>query len=148
MRGSAFEEIDHTADTGLRITAPNLRELFITGARGMFTLIMPEPDSRAEDAVRHGKKEERRVSLSSADRETLLRDWLAELLYLHTTDRLYFTDFTLDTVRETRLQGTARGIPLSEDFIHSLMDIKAVTYHGLEIRETDEGFVAQVIFDI
>ncbi|GAI44052.1 unnamed protein product, partial [marine sediment metagenome] len=31
---------------------------------------------------------------------------------------------------------------------HLKREIKAVTYHGLEVKEVDRGWEAQIIFDI
>lgn len=148
MTQGGYQEIDHTADTGLRITGETLEELFLQAAEGMFALIRPGNNPLTEEESKKSKSRTRKISLTSPDRESLLKDWLAELLYHHSTDHLYFTGFTIHSIGENHLDAVATGVPITDETVSAFMDIKAVTYHGLEVRETDEGYEATVIFDI
>jgi len=97
------------------------------------------------DAVR--PQQEVHISLDADDLDALLRTWLGELLYTFHTRKLVFSDFTV-SVSEAGLQATARGEPMDVARHELDVEIKAVTWHGLKVQRTDEGWLAEVIVDI
>jgi len=137
-RGS-FEFIDHTADAGIRVEAPTLEDLFETAGLA-FTELVTSADS-VDCRV------ERRFKLEEDDMETLLVSWLQELLYLLDTEDLVFARFQV-RIHDFSLEATAWG-DVFDPNIHTMKtEIKAVTYHQLEVTKNDQGWQAQVIFDI
>ena len=134
--GARFEELSYTADTGLRTFGRDLRELFGNAAYGMFSLIGDL------DGLFHTTQHE--VTVNSPDRESLLRDWLAELLYLHETTGEIFIEFDFKAISDTHLRADVFGTYLAQP----QLEIKAVTYHDLKIEQTTQGFTATVVFDI
>ena len=95
-----YEEIDHTADVGIRAYGRTLGELFANAAEGMFSLI-------AElDTVKPVGEIE--IRLTAEDPPTLLLRWLSELLYVHETRHLLFAAFDVNAA-DGSLQGRARG---------------------------------------
>ena len=137
-RGS-FEFIDHTADAGIRVEAPTLEDLFET-AGSAFTQLVTSVDS-IECRV------ERRFKLQEDDIENLLVSWLQELLYLLDTEDLIFARFQVK-LHDFSLEATAWG-DVFDPNIHTMKtEIKAVTYHQLEVAKSDQGWQTQVIFDI
>ncbi|MFQ5398460.1 MAG: archease [Anaerolineae bacterium] len=137
MTTSGFEVVDHTADWALRIYGRDLPDLLIQAALGMGSLLVADLDS-VPLTVR------RTVSLQAMDRESLLVGWLSELAYWAEEERLIFRQFELCDVSETRLQGTAYGGQAAELQKH----IKAVTYHNLDIQQTETGLVTTIVFDV
>lgn len=134
-----FEEIEHTADVGLRVHGKDLPELFVNAARGMWTLIVPDIDS-IEPVVT------REIELEAMDLEVLLVDWLSELLYLHETEHEAYTQFSVHDISLAHLRAEARGAPVNG---HTLRKhIKAVTFNDLVIEKTAEGFSATIVFDV
>jgi SHS2 domain-containing protein len=137
-RGS-FEFIDHTADAGIRLEAPTLEDLFATAGLA-FTELVTSVDS-VDCRV------ERRFKLEEDDMETLLVSWLQELLYLLDTEDLVFSRFQVK-LHDFSLEATAWG-EVFDPKIHTMKtEIKAVTFHQLEVAKTNQGWQAQVIFDI
>jgi SHS2 domain-containing protein len=137
-RGS-FEFIDHTADAGIKVEAPTLEALFETAGLA-FTELVTSADSL-------DRKVERRFELEEDDIETLLVSWLQELLYLLDTEDLVFARFQVK-LHDCSLEATAWG-DVFDPNIHTMRtEIKAVTYHQLEVARSDRGWQAQVIFDI
>ena len=138
---AGFEEIDHTADIGIRVHANTMTELFIEAANGMFQIILEKqaPPSFTEtfDIVVQAEKP-----------ELLLRAWLAELLYLHATEHVYFSEIIIGELSGTKLHALARGSVMDEAMIRQATEIKAVTYHGLVLAEEDDEYNAEVIFDM
>jgi SHS2 domain-containing protein len=135
-----YELFDHTADVGLRVTAPDLATVFREAAQGFFSIVVEEiprgvPSRRVD------------FRLEAESAEFLLVDWLSELLYVFETKRLLLDAFEVD-LRGTRLTATALARPLDEDRDRLLREVKAVTYHGLRVEATESGWLAEVILDI
>lgn len=132
-----YEEIEHTADVGIRAYGRSLNELFANAAEGMFSLIADLSSVKAVGEVE--------VRLTAEDIPTLLLKWLSELLYIHETQNLLFCKFDVD-VKGTSLQGRARGEAIDKKRHELKLVIKAVTRHRLAV-DAKKGF-AEVIFDI
>jgi len=131
-----YEELEHTAEIGLRVRAATPAALFACAATGMFALIDAQP---GEQRVRHV------VTIESSDAESLLVDWLSELLYWHERGGEIYDQPEITRWSPTRLEaivvGRAARTPPSTS-------IKAVTYHGLRLAEEADGWVAEIYFDV
>jgi len=138
IQGS-FQFIDHTADVGILVTAPTLEGLFETSAFALAEIIT-SVGSVSCRTVRQFHLEEDEV-------EIMLVSWLQELLYLLETEGLVFGRFQVN-LRDSLLEASAWGEPFDPDIHTVKTEIKAVTYHQLEVVKTDRGWQAQVIFDI
>ena len=136
----AFETIDHTADIGVRSFGATEKEAFENAAVGMFSLIT-DLDQISENL-------EFPVDVEAEDRETLLVEWLNELLYIYESNGSLLKRFQIKELGETRLRGTAFGGPVEPGRHEINIDIKAVTYYQLKVRQTDTGWTAEVIFDV
>jgi SHS2 domain-containing protein len=134
----SYEEIDHTADWALRVRGRDLRELLFNAALGMSDLLVANLDEIPLDV-------EKQFELDVLDAESLLVEWLGELAYWAEAEQLVFREFDLSQVTDTHLQAAVRGGRAPDLKKH----IKAVTYHNLEIVETDDGWLeATVVFDV
>ena len=133
----AFEEIDHTADRALRIYGSDLGDLFLNAAQGMNSLMLPAPISGSE-------RQEKFVALEAMDTESLLVDWLSELAYWAEIEMLVFEEFKIESVSSTHIRARLYGTRIKKQKKH----IKAVTYHNLDIVQTNEGMTATVVFDV
>ncbi len=135
-----FEEIPHTADWSFRAFGRDLRELFANAAHALFAMegaAMPSQPGSAPEI-------ERTVAVSGIDYESLLVNWLSELLYLQESNRETYHRFDVQELSPTELRARVHGTPGIE--IDKV--IKAVTYHGLKIQETPQGWEAVVIVDV
>jgi SHS2 domain-containing protein len=128
-------ELEHTADLALEVWAPDLPSLLAEAARGMYRLMGV--------VLADGARQRRRIELTAADRESLLVDFLAELLYLAESEDLAFDVIDLEA-EEDRLRAKLEGAPMRS---HT-KDIKAVTYHHLEVRDTARGVETRIVFDV
>jgi len=141
---SWLHEIDHTGDVGLRVRADTLPQLFERAATGTFHVLTDLSDVHPSETTS--------LTVRGRDREALLLRWLSELNYRHTVDRRLYADFAVSSIRaangEWVLDATVRGEPIDSARHVVYTEIKAVTFHGLEIQRTDDGWVVQVIFDI
>jgi SHS2 domain-containing protein len=128
-------EVEHTADWQLHVWAPNLLSLLEQSARGMYQL----SHTHLCDDARLRREFELRVS----DREILIVDFLSELLYYAEDENIAFDEFQLD-IKADILRAYAQGALISSQ----AKEIKAVTYHGLEVQETENGLEVQIVFDV
>jgi SHS2 domain-containing protein len=130
-----YNEIQHTADWELEVWAPDLPGLFEQAARGMCALqdIQIHPQPRLA----------RQIEITAPDCESLLVKFLNELLYQNEHDGLGFDAYQISVAAE-QVQATVSGAQIA----HQARQIKAVTYHNLEIRQTARGFETRVVFDV
>ncbi|MCI0705453.1 MAG: archease [Planctomycetia bacterium] len=134
------ELFEHTADLGLRATAPNLNTLFEEMAACLVSAMVEDPAS-----VR--PLQEVKIELAGADREFLLFDWLKELLLRFDTDHVLFASFDVQ-VSDTGLTARVRGEtydPARHVLAH---EVKAITYHELKVVQEGNEWLAEVIVDI
>jgi SHS2 domain-containing protein len=132
-----YEIIDHTADIAIKASGKNLEEAFENAAYAMFDIMA---DASSVKAVG-----EMAVEIEADDLGRLLVDWLSELLYICDVDDLLFSEFEVN-ISGNRLTSKAKGEKMDASRHGLKTDIKAVTYHMLEVNP-DENFV-QVLFDI
>jgi SHS2 domain-containing protein len=130
-----YREISHTADWELEVWAPDLVSLLEHAARGMYHLtdlkLAPYP------------RLTRNFEIQFVEPETLLIDFLTELIYLTESERVAFDGFNLEINSELLIA------QLTGSRIKSLAkEIKAATYHNLEIRDSKGGLVANIVFDV
>ena len=134
-----FEILDHTADVGIIAYGTDLKQAFANAAKGLFSLITGLGDV---DEALH-----RDIELTAADEESLLVDWLNELVYYFDAEGILFKRFDITELNNRHLK--ARGYGEKADSAkHELkMGVKAATYHMLKI-EKNNGYRVQVLFDI
>lgn len=136
MENSAgYRELEHTADWQLEVWAPDYPGLLEQAARGMYHL------SGARGQA--GARVDRTFRLRSADPETMLVAFLAELLFYQEQDGLVFDTFNLSMEGEALL-AELHGLPLAG----LDKEIKAVTYHNLQLQHTQQGLQARIVFDV
>lgn len=131
-----WQEIDHTADLAVHLWGDDLRDLFATAARAMFSLIVAPGAVQPERTAA--------IALDAPDVETLLVDWLNELLYLSEAEGVAFTTFEFAHLSLTQLRATARGGPVAEYLDY----VKAATFHNLAVTRTSEGYETEIVFDM
>ncbi len=132
---AGFRELEHTADWELEAWAPDLLSLLEQAARGMYTLA----GARLSDGPRYVRK----IDLPVNDPESLLVNFLAELLFLGEQEGLAFDTFNLK-IEEKRLQASLGGAQL----VLIDKEIKAVTYHNLAVQKTAQGLRVRIVFDV
>ena len=151
-----FTVFDHTADVGLEVRAESLADLLATAARAVFDQALEDWPAAAE------VQEDLRFEISDLFEEVLARPaatpagdlgellvvWLQELLYRFETRRLVplSFDFAAAGPREVRARvGFGRFDPARH---RARLEVKAVTYHGLQVREEGGAWSARFILDV
>jgi SHS2 domain-containing protein len=135
-----FEVFDHTADLGLRIQAADLNVLFAEAGRALLAVVVSNPD-----AVQ--PREQVTLRVASDNREYLFVDFLSELLFLFESKGFLASEFEI-ACDDRGLTATVRGETCDPDRHQLAHEVKAVTYHGLVVAESPDGWWAEVILDI
>jgi SHS2 domain-containing protein len=136
----AYEIMEHPADVGFRAYGATLEELFANAAEAMMSL-----GCALENVEEHERRE---LVARGENLDALLYDWLTEILAIADAEQLVFCRGEVTQVAG----GKARGVVFGEKFDKSRHRagtyIKAVTYHQLQIEQTEEGWRAQVFLDV
>jgi len=137
---SGFELLDHTADMGVRLFGPSLPELVQVAGEGLYAVI--------GELVPEGEARPARFDLAEESLPLLLRDYLADLLLLFEREHRMITQPSVELFEPGRLvvQGQSRPISRSKSTLER--EVKAVTYHGLDLRPVAGGYEARFILDI
>ncbi len=134
------ELFEHTADLGLRATAPTLDSLFAEMAACLACAMVEEP-AVVQPVV------DVKIEIAGTNRDFLLFDWLKSLLMQFDEEHLLFASFEVQ-VNDTGLTAIARG-ELYDPARHVLAhEVKAITYHELKVEPTTAGWIAELIVDI
>ena len=137
-----FEFFEVTADVGYKAYGKTLEEAFENAALAMFEVITDT--SKIEPEI------ERKIEVESEDECALLYDWLSEFLVLLDVDYLVFSKFEVKIEKKKEgfsLKGTAWGEEFNPEVHESRAEVKAVTYHLMDVKQ-DNGVMVQVILDI
>ncbi len=135
-----YETFDHTADLGIRAYGHSLEELFVNAAYALFDQLTDLRKVREEMS--------REISLQGADREDLFVRWLGELLYLCEVHGFLFKKFSFSRLEPASLQAVAEGETFDPARHRFKTEIKAVTYHRVEVKEKDGKWEGRVVFDL
>jgi SHS2 domain-containing protein len=135
-----YELFEHTADLGLRASAATLEELLAEAARGFLAMLVANPHDVRPLQLKT-------VTLAAQEPAYLLFDWLSELLYEFESERLLLSDFGLQ-LKDGQLVAMCRGEPMDAARHQMEHEVKAITYHGLKVEQTADGWCAEVIVDI
>jgi len=146
-----YEYLKHTADLKVKAYGKTLEEAFANVVIGGFDFLI--------DTSKVKKNIEKSISVSAKRIESLLYDFINEILFLLDTEGFLiagFKDFKIkeDKVKEGKgkeginfsLQCTALGDNYKNYKVKG--DIKAITYSEMEIKKEKDGFVVIAVFDI
>ncbi len=131
--------LEHTADMAIEVFGETLRDLFVEAGRGLREMI-------CADAVAKGGKE-KRIEVAGQDEGELLVNWLNEILFLFETG-FFPTDFAVAQIEGGKVRGSVFGEPFDPQRHPIEREVKAVTYHQLNVEQTEEGWKVTVFVDL
>jgi SHS2 domain-containing protein len=143
-----FELLPHTADIKIRVVGDTLKELFTHALVGMFQAIGPHaPDCQRIDnsLICNELSAQHEITIDSPDREALLVDFLSEALYLSDIHNQAYLKAEIHELTDTHISATIYGVQVTS---FEVVEIKAVTYHDLYIKQIDNHWQAEIVFDI
>jgi SHS2 domain-containing protein len=136
----AFRILEHTADIGFEAFGSMREEVFVNAARALINLVVDLDTINPCDEVA--------MEIQGPDPESVLVNWLSELLFLHDADGWLFRDFEILSLHDDSLRALARGEKFQRSRHQAKLQVKAITYHQLALENTPQGWRAQVYVDI
>jgi SHS2 domain-containing protein len=125
---------------GIIVYGGDVKELFANAALALFSLIT-EPESIQE-------KSHLNLTVSSDERDTLLVEWLNELIYFFDAKHILFNRFDIQSLTQNELKATCHGEGFDPMKHKIKRGVKAATYHMLRLDKNNDGYKAQIILDI
>jgi len=132
-----YQNLEHTADLKIRSHGQTLEQVFTNMAQGMYANIIAEKDILKNQAVN------RKLKVKAGDLQSLLVDFLNELVSLSDINNEIYTKYNLH-IKDNELIGEIKGYKIKR----LKLEIKAVTYNELKIEQKENQWIAEVVFDI
>ncbi|MDP4117329.1 MAG: archease [Bacteroidota bacterium] len=139
----SYNYIDHTADIAAEITGSTPEEL-VLGAFALLKNILIEGDIKSF--------EKRKIELKASSLEEIIVDVLSELNYLALVKRWVFNEITDISIKKSKDTWEVFLDVKGEIFNsakHILKEeVKAITYHNLNIKIEDNIYKTSIYFDV
>jgi len=130
-----------TADTAFVAYGKDLNELFENAALAMFEVMVNTKKIKPEV--------ERKVEIKSKDLHSLLFEWLNKLLVFYGSENLAFSKLNVKIDKKNfKLRAKCFGEKIDPERHETKNEVKACTYHKMEIKKVNDIWSAQVIVDI
>lgn len=141
MKRRGFRYIDHPSDLAIEVEGASLEELFLNAAEAMLSAMSEDDmDAGGADAIT------KRIHLHEANTEELLHSFLSEILWCVMQEGYFPLTIGMDSVNGKELDAVLSGIAVHNEMVK--VEIKAVTYHQLQIREKNGKLHTRIIFDV
>lgn len=136
MNSCRYREVEHTADWALHITASDANELFRCAAQGMLSLLGARPAGSPSTTEQ--------IELAGEDLESLLVTWLEEILFMVEARDVACSSIQVSISADCMLDAIVELAPREPVY----KQIKAVTYHNLEIVNVENQLETTIVFDV
>jgi len=138
MGSYSFKILPHPSDVRLQITASTKGELFQGALAGMASIINAGLYKKTQIVKEN-------IKVESLDFDTLLVDFLSEVLAKTDISHAVFNKLKIKKLTNSSLQAEIKG--QKSDYFGQ--EIKAVTHHGLKIKQDKSGnYEVTILFDI
>jgi SHS2 domain-containing protein len=143
MKVPSYTLVDHTADLGIQIQAPNLEELFINAGIVLMDLLL-----KRKTWIQNKSPEPVTITLNGIDIEDLMVRWLGEILYIFEAEQRVVLAINIETLNQKELKAQLTTIPFDDRSYEINHEIKAITYHQIKVAPKGKVWEARVIFDL
>jgi SHS2 domain-containing protein len=138
-RARGFREVDHSGDVGIDVWGATLADLLANATRGLCTLMTWNTVARSCS---------RSIEVEAASPQDLVVDWLSAVILASATHAELYAAAEVVVAEDVVARGVVFGEPINA-VRHALrFDVKAATYHGMQMEKTASGYRARVIFDL
>lgn len=134
----SFEEISHTADIKIRVRAPTLESLFSETFNALMQVVYGT--DRRGGIIK-------KIQVESPDNESLLLDFLSEVLFVSEVESLVFFEARI-SVNGSQLKAELSGEPFDPNRHSGGSEVKGISYSGLSITNDANGYMLDIIFDV
>ena len=134
-----FELFEHTADIGVRGIGETVEESFEECAKAMTSIMVDLETIELTKTIA--------VEISSNDLNSLLIDWLNEILAQMDVESMVFSGFKVK-IKDNSLTAELKGEDLNQSKHNTKTEVKAATFHESFVKQEDNKWVAQCIVDV
>lgn len=127
----SYKLIDHATDAIVEVRAESLDEAFTVAGRAAAEIML--------DTKSVSELQEQSIKASGYDLRHLLYDWLESVVYKIITDGFAIARIAakVEKISEYTIKATVFGEPIDLKRHGFKVEIKAPTFHGMEIDEAD-----------
>jgi SHS2 domain-containing protein len=136
----AFEFVAHTADIAVIVRGSDTEDLLKNGAAALYATALGTRAIGA-DCCCH-------LAVEASGDDTLLVDWMNELLYHLYAEHLAFSRFEFERVTDSSVVGRGHGEILDFGKAGPIREVKAATYHMTNMARSAEGYAIRVVLDV
>ena len=148
MSKAPFIYLDHVADIRFIAYGNTLENVFENAAKAMFFVIA--------DIKNIEPKHSFPIEIEAADLENLMVNFLSELLFLFDAEEILFGQIDVKEIKIIETDGektyvvtaVAAGEPIDNKKQNFKTEVKAVTYNGIRVDKTPDGFETEVVLDL
>ncbi len=144
MLDRRFESLPHTTDAYLAAYGDKLEDAFANAGLALFDTMT--------DLSRVEPKTSFTIELEGESEIDLLYIWLEKLLLLFEADNTLFSRIEVAKISQVgtklRLEAKAWGEPYNPNRHQARVEVKAVTYHKMEISRTAKGYEIRFVLDL
>lgn len=134
-----YEFFEHTADIGIKAYGKTIEETFGNSALGISNIITNTEQVEPTKQIQ--------IKTEAENLQALLYEWLEEIIIKFDTKRLIFSKFKVN-IENKKLEATCRGEKFKTDKHIIGTEVKAITYHMMNIEETKKGWEISFVPDI
>ncbi len=135
----SYRFLDHMTDAYIEAEGSSLEEAFENAAKGLIDTMLDIDKIEAKDKIR--------IEAEGYDLEELLYNWLEEILLKLSIERVALREFKVK-IKDNRLEAEAYGEPLDLKKHNYKVEIKAVTYHLMEVKKEDSKYKVRFLLDL
>lgn len=138
-----YKFIDHTADIACDVSGDTIEELFMVSAEVWRSLVVEE--------TKYSQIESKKFELKTSSKEQLLVDFLSELNFF-----LFTRKWLFNLVKKMKIENEGdtwiltveiQWMPISAE-IEIKQEIKAITFHQMNIEKIENQYSTLLVFDI
>ena len=128
----SIQYLEHATDAFIQVTAPSLTDAFTLAGQSVVDITL--------DRKTIEEKEQRTLNVSEKDLRYLLLNWLEEVNYQLITEGFAIARFSLEISKNStyELKSIIFGEPINLQKHHFKVEIKAPTFHMMEIKQNNQ----------
>jgi SHS2 domain-containing protein len=135
-----FKLLDHTADIGILVQGSHLKDLFKNAAEALLQIMLKGP-SQKPSLIQD-------LSVTGSDLADLMVRWLSEILYLFQGQGRIVDAIHIQDISPLHLTAQIQTQAFDPGLHEILYEIKAITYHQIEVVSEGDQWRARIIIDV
>ena len=137
---SSYELIDHTADFGILVHGSRVEDLFHHAALALMDQLV--------EAATPCERQTRQLLVEGSDWPDLMVNWLREILFLWVGEERLVRSVQIEALTSNKLSAQVQTEVYASQYHVIKTEIKAVTYHQIQVADRGHRWEARIIFDI